>query len=397
MPISSPSDLSGLVLDNDPAQTCYTDVAGTTPADVDDAVALLPDQTGGSGAADGEVSQSTSNQRPLLKEDANGHLYLDFDNTDDYLSNSVFSMGAQPFTLTLVLELKNTATQQGIMSGGNGARGIRAHDTSQKWQANWGSNVRRGTTSTSLTVLTWVIDGASSAVWVNGTNEGTGDVGSNAWTAGLYYGTNGPNLAMWLNGKLYRGLAYSRVLTDTEIGDLHTLLVGYYTGPAPGDPQTVSIGYQASQSAGFSPSMVVAPSVAQIGHQITQTQTYSPQITGGAGSVTVGFAPTATAGYSPTLVVGGETLAFGYQASTTQGYSPTSVPGSRMVTISYQGSTSTTYSPAFTPASTPLPITYLASTTQGYSPTVVPFVPDRAELLRLAATPRIPVRLLATA
>ena len=75
-----PSDLS----------TVFTDVAGTTPANVGDAVALIKDKSGNGN----DASQATADQRPILRQSAAGRYYLEFDGGNDGLKTGSISFSA---------------------------------------------------------------------------------------------------------------------------------------------------------------------------------------------------------------------------------------------------------------------------------------------------------------
>lgn len=59
--------------------TMYQDAAGTTPAAIDSPVGLRMDQSGNGNHA----TQPTASARPILREDANGSRYLEYDGVDD--------------------------------------------------------------------------------------------------------------------------------------------------------------------------------------------------------------------------------------------------------------------------------------------------------------------------
>jgi hypothetical protein len=72
----------GLWLDIQNLANLYQDAAGTTPAAVGSPVGLIIDKSGN----DNHLSQATSSQKPILRQDAGGNYYLEFDGVDDLLS-----------------------------------------------------------------------------------------------------------------------------------------------------------------------------------------------------------------------------------------------------------------------------------------------------------------------
>lgn len=73
---------SGLWLDIQDLTTLFQDAAGTTPAAVGSPVGLVCDKSG----LDHHISTATSSQKPILRQDAGGKYYLEFDGVDDALS-----------------------------------------------------------------------------------------------------------------------------------------------------------------------------------------------------------------------------------------------------------------------------------------------------------------------
>jgi hypothetical protein len=72
----------GLWLDIQNLANLYQDAAGTTPAAVGSPVGLIIDKSGN----DNHLSQATSSQKPILRQDGGGAYYLEFDGVDDLLS-----------------------------------------------------------------------------------------------------------------------------------------------------------------------------------------------------------------------------------------------------------------------------------------------------------------------
>lgn len=69
----------GVWYDPSDERTVFTDAAGTIPATVGDPVGYIADKSGN----DNHAVQSTTASKPILREDAGGRRYLEFDRLDD--------------------------------------------------------------------------------------------------------------------------------------------------------------------------------------------------------------------------------------------------------------------------------------------------------------------------
>lgn len=98
----TPADLfadseQGVWYDPSDLTTLFTDTEGTTPAGVNDTVALMLDKSGNGNHA----TQATAAKRPTLMQDGGGRYYLSFDGTDDGMVTLPIAPGtdkAQIFT-----------------------------------------------------------------------------------------------------------------------------------------------------------------------------------------------------------------------------------------------------------------------------------------------------------
>ena len=87
----------------------FADDAGTTPAALNGPVGLVLGQVGSINA-----SQTTSTKRPTLKDDGSGHLYLEFDGTDDcFVTPSIDLTGTDK--VTVFAGVRKLSTSLGVI------------------------------------------------------------------------------------------------------------------------------------------------------------------------------------------------------------------------------------------------------------------------------------------
>lgn len=237
MAITAVTDISGLVLDINPHTGSYADTGGTTPASVDGAVARVNDVGGGAY----HVTQATESARPTLKQDANGWKYLRSDGSDDALTNASFTptvSGAQPFTVVVVLRSLEFTTGHPIWVDGS-QRAYNQRD-SRDYQLLFGATLGRGVPNGDLRNHICIVNGASSAVYIDGTLQGTaGNAGTVAWTAGLNI-SHRPSNGTYGQNDTYRLLAWNKVLSGTEITDLASYLTSLYGSAPPSGEEPAS-------------------------------------------------------------------------------------------------------------------------------------------------------------
>lgn len=238
MAITAPSDISGLVLDLDPHEASYQDTAGTTPAGAGDSVARVDDQTAGAE----HVTQATAANRPTLQADLNGWLYLLFDGSNDYLNNTTFDAGSQPFEIVTVAMHGNVSGNDMFWANGSGVNAGR--NEVGGYNLSWGgTKIDSGpAVDGNLHVVNWSINGASSLLEVDNANQQTATLSTASWSAagavgfnlGRYSGGN------YFTGRQYRVLIYGKQLTPTERTDLYDYLNALYASAPPGEGNSVA-------------------------------------------------------------------------------------------------------------------------------------------------------------
>jgi len=229
------------------ADTVWQDSAGTIPAGVGDPVGRVDDPDRGI-----SVTQDVTGNKPTLLQDANGHLYLDFDGADDYLSNATFQPtpgGAQPFTVVAVVQQRTAVDNNTFVAdGGSGQFQI---ESGTKPRLVWGAQLRPATTNPGTTrhVYIGVVNGPSSVLREDAT-EYTGDAGSSAWAAGLQIGRQGTNNATAFDGSIYEIVVDDAALDATARTALYDELWDYYSNPAGGgDPEPINLSASAQGQA----------------------------------------------------------------------------------------------------------------------------------------------------
>ena len=222
--------------------TCFTDTARTTPAAVNDAVAGVTDQSGNGY----HPTQPTAGYRPILRQDANGKYYLEFDGNDDHLLIDAPNMTRNIGYITMAAGAKitNTAAVGAIFyaSGAAGDANTRSSIRLNGANQEFGVGGRR-LDSDSLMYLTTTaptgnfstvsyIDHANALaeVRINKTSAvgpsafltagSTSDTASNIVSVGSVATTTSSNF----NGDVYSVFVVIREISAGELADLENYL-----------------------------------------------------------------------------------------------------------------------------------------------------------------------------
>lgn len=212
-----PSSISGLVVDYDPQHSAYTDIAGTTFADLSDDVVRVTDRQG----RFGPVSRNNILlDRPTLKQDANGWKYLEFavvDNLYSYLS-PVFTL-AQPCTTVLL----HRNPGNGTIFGGDSFKTRAGYPYEMRADSLLSSAYTA--TADVVHVFLSVWDGTSSVLRLD-SSETTGDPGSRGFIQLSMNGHSGGTGG--ISQDVYRFMAWDRALTLSERSELSSYLSARY-------------------------------------------------------------------------------------------------------------------------------------------------------------------------
>ena len=101
----------GIWIDPSDTASLFQDSAGTIPAGVGDPIGRIEDRSGRGNHA----TQSAAASRPILRRDAIGSLYLEFDGIDDFLLHP-FGIGAGDVTLSAAAQRTGGSDIQGLFS-----------------------------------------------------------------------------------------------------------------------------------------------------------------------------------------------------------------------------------------------------------------------------------------
>lgn len=131
------------------------------------------------------VTQGTAGNQPLYTGAGtiNGITCLQFDPARiDHLTNTAYAGAAQPYTVFAVVDADNTAAAKVAFYGSTAStgRGFITLLTTEAASTNFGTTLSGATTGlVSPVLLTSVINGVSSSVYVNSVLDASGDAGAN--------------------------------------------------------------------------------------------------------------------------------------------------------------------------------------------------------------------------
>jgi len=215
--------------------TCFTDTAGTTAAGVGDAVARIDDSSGNGNHA----TQATAADRPILRQEATGEWYLEFDGAADVMETVNIDMtGTDKATVVMGIHTKDT-------SGGNNIAVYYADDTSNyrfvagapnsgtnhyRWFATGTSDVTVDATAAefdppSENVFFGSVDfgGDETVLRLDGTQIGTGTglgTAGNLRNEPIFIGRLGADAALFAEINLFGLTVIDRLLTTAERDDI---------------------------------------------------------------------------------------------------------------------------------------------------------------------------------
>ena len=156
---------------------------------------------------------------------------MDFDGTDDYVNGPTDVTGTSPTTETFALWIRpdSTVSSRGFLEG---ATSINSTVPNRLLQMNAGGTIRAlpcnvaytASTSTALiagswTHVTWVRNGTSNKIYVNGTQEVDSSVTATCAASTLHIGAGYPT---YFDGQIDDVRIYNRALTAAEIKALYS-------------------------------------------------------------------------------------------------------------------------------------------------------------------------------
>lgn len=230
VPVILPSDISGLGMWIAADDGVYAD-AGVTLAIDGQAVQQWEDKSG----LGRHAIQATAGSRPLLKTNSlNGMPVLQFkyDGVDKFMRSTFGTALTQPNTIFIVLKKAAVAAAfhrylDGITSTDRHLLG----DDGATLQMFAGESLYAGTPDTDAHIFMMELNGASSALHMDGSEIGSGPAGAHGITGltigAAYTGTFG------LHGDIAEVIVYDRVLTSLEITNVNNYLAGRYAIAVP--------------------------------------------------------------------------------------------------------------------------------------------------------------------
>jgi len=198
-----------------------TGASATTASSVDGVVGTVLDKSGNAH----HLTAADDAERPILRQSGSLY-YLEFDGSDDELSNSSLSITqAMVMGLAAAIDSSDGGADR-LFDSDDSARMVFGKQNSTKLLYG-GSPFLQPTDSfpTGDHVWTFIADGSSSSFREDGGSDlASGDIGTNGFT-GLTLGSAFSG-AENLDGKIYAFVALDRLFTGNERADLETWLGG---------------------------------------------------------------------------------------------------------------------------------------------------------------------------
>jgi hypothetical protein len=188
----------------------WFDAADAGSVTIDTGVSVWADRSGNGRNA---VQAIGNNQPAYTLAGRNGRNILTFDGTNDTLATASFTLN-QPSTVFAAARAAANSSQ--IFDGFGSTRASINRRGAGQWTAFGGAELIGSAADSNWSVLSANLNGASSVLRVNGSQQASGNAGTQNLTAGLSIGTyNGLNTP--LNGNIGEILLYSGTLTAAQI------------------------------------------------------------------------------------------------------------------------------------------------------------------------------------
>ena len=188
-------------------------------------VSTLADQ----GPANLDLTQSTDAKRPSLESAVlNGHDALRFDGVDDYMDRAIASL-SQPNTVYFVARMIIDNVNDYFFDSKTAAinRGAFQSDAGSNWLMNGGTNLAGSAASdTSTHYWTFVFNGASSELFVDGSSDASGDAGADGWDFGSMGGRY--DESRFANFDFFEYFCYGAVHDAATIATVEAYLTSRY-------------------------------------------------------------------------------------------------------------------------------------------------------------------------
>lgn len=229
----SPASLfpaAGVWYDPSDLSTLFQDTAGSTPVTaVGQSVARINDKSGGGNHA----IQGTAGLLPILRQDAGGRYYLEFDGADDFLVTGSINFTATD-EMTVIAGVRRIGSTSGIIVESSASAGLNAGTfmlqssaatgVTVRFQTGGSASVVHDVTTTDVPVTQVITAQAkiatdTSIIRINGAQAGSisTDMGTgNYTTQPLYIGARG-GTSRRLNGHLYGLIVRGKASTAAEL------------------------------------------------------------------------------------------------------------------------------------------------------------------------------------
>lgn len=168
-------------------------------------------------------SQATATNQPAYgTRTINGHLVLDFDGVDNFMTGTSTTL-AQPFTVAAVMQTDSIAavTQRVFGNSTSSSRGVGLSNTG-KWNINYATALISANGDTSPHAFIWIVNGASSVIRVDGVVDTSGNAGGGGIDSAAQLGRH--QTSSYFNGGLGDLVVASGALSGTDLSNLETFL-----------------------------------------------------------------------------------------------------------------------------------------------------------------------------
>lgn len=226
----SPADIAGLAVWAKADGALWQDTGRTTPATANLQPVAVWDDASGLGR---HLTQATGTKQPLYMTNQRATLpAVRFDATDDWLQN-IFTLN-QPVTGFLVCRFPSTTNRYlldgtGATAGTKGSVGSFSAGTA-RLHGGTALTTPTGWTANAWVVISWVLNGGSSEVYMNGALSVSGAAGANVM-AGLTLASNS-GLSGGSSGTDYgEVLLYSGALSTTNRQSVENYLLAKWMAP----------------------------------------------------------------------------------------------------------------------------------------------------------------------
>jgi hypothetical protein len=206
--------------------TLWTDASRTTQATVDDPLAVIDDKSGNTNPGE----QTTLAKRVILRQDAGGRQYFEFDAVDDGIDISLFIAGDR-WTLAIayvpigedwiaISELNDNAPWAGVGQSGSSSTALTSVSGTTQNALYFDNSLSSETTRGGQ----YTLSQAAQTIFL----DFTAGTGGGSWVNGLRIGQDNSG-GFAIPGDVYDILLVNRELTSAERSDLQS----YYEGILP--------------------------------------------------------------------------------------------------------------------------------------------------------------------